>query len=183
MRTFAVFRTRNRIVIDKRTLIACICTVISSIIFGIVLCRFMQINPYMQNYASEYLYFVYNFRNASLLWPRLLCDLVYGYVFFLIAYCTKVRLLSLPLLFLRSMLCSVYAVLIISVSAFGGVLAAVIVYIPTSIVVIALNVFLIETVRFFNKRFAPFIPAIFAVLGILCQFLLLNIVFRVVIMV
>ena len=79
----------------------------------------------MQNYASEYVYFVYNFRNASLIFPHLFYELVYGYAFFLIAYCTRYRLLSMPLLFLKCMISGVYVVLIISVSAFGGTLAAV----------------------------------------------------------
>lgn len=181
MRTFGIFRTGHMFYPDRRALIACICTVILAIISGIVLCITVQINPYMQNYASEYLFFVYNFNNFSLLLPHFLCELVYGYAFFLIAYCTRFRLAALPLLFIKAMISGVYAVLIISVSAFGGVMAAVFVFIPTSLVTLALNVFLIECVRFFNKKFAPALPAVLALLSMLAECLFLNVIFRVLI--
>lgn len=114
----------------------------------------------MQNYASEYVYFVYNFRNASLILPHLFHELVYGYAFFVIAYCTRFRLFAIPLLFLKCMITGVYTVLIVSVSAFGGTLAAVFVFIPVSLVSIFFNLFLIEACRFFNKKAALCMPAV-----------------------
>ena len=166
---------------DKRCLIAYIITAIVAIITGIVLCKTVQTNPYMLNYATEYVYFVYNFRSISLFLPRLVFGLVYGYLYFIIAYCTRWRLLVLPVIFLRCMMGSVYAVLIISVTTFGGIVAAFVVYIPSALVCLALNVVLIETVRFFNRKFAPFLPALFALLGAIAEWLLLNVLFRAVI--
>ena len=172
-----------RIKLDRRCVIALISTIILAIICGIVLCKTTQVNPYMQNYASEYVYFVYNFRNASLVFPHLFYELVYGYAFFLIAYCTRYRLLSMPLLFLKCMISGVYVVLIISVSAFGGTLAAVFVFIPVTHVSVFLNAFLIETCRFFNKKAAVCMPAVFAVVAILVETILLNVVFRVILLI
>lgn len=128
-----------RIKPDIRCVIALISTALLAIICGIVLCKTTQINPYMQNYVSEYVYFVYNFRNASLILPHLFHELVYGYAFFVIAYCTRFRLFAIPLLFLKCMITGVYTVLIVSVSAFGGTLAAVFVFIPVSLVSIFFN--------------------------------------------
>ena len=85
------------------------------------------------------------------------------------------------MIFLRCMMGTVYAVLIISVTAFGGIVAAFVVYIPSALVCLALNVVLIETVRFFNRKFAPFLPALFALLGAIAEWLLLNVLFRAVI--
>lgn len=177
MRTFDF----SRLKCDKRYVIAYIIACIVAIICGIVLCITVQINPYMLNYASEYVYFVFNFRNASLLFPRLFYELVYMYAFFLIAYCTRMRLLCLPLLFLKCMISSVYAGLIISVSAFGGVLAAVFVFIPSSLCTVALEIILIETCSHFNKRYAPFVPAGFALVSMLAECIFLNVLFRVVV--
>lgn len=172
-----------RIKPDTRCVIALISTALLAIICGIVLCKTTQINPYMQNYASEYVYFVYNFRNASLVLPHLFHELVYGYAFFVIAYCTRFRLFAIPLLFLKCMITGVYTVLIVSVSAFGGTLAAVFVFIPVSLVSIFFNLFLIEACRFFNKKAALCMPAVFALAVIIAELLLLNVVFRVILLV
>ena len=179
MRIFSFPRIR----LDKRCVIALISTALVAIICGIVLCKTTQVNPYMQNYASEYVYFVYNFRNVSLIFPHLFYELIYGYAFFLIAYCTRYRLFALPLLFLKCMITGVYVVLIISVSTFGGTLAAVFVFIPVSLVSIFLNLFLIESCRFFNKKAALCMPAVFAVAVMLVEVVLLNVVFRVILLV
>ena len=74
MRTFDI----SRIKLDKRYLIAYIIAIITSIILGIVLCKTTQTSPYMQNYASEYVYYVFNFRNGSLLLPRYLSVRVFS---------------------------------------------------------------------------------------------------------
>lgn len=181
MRHSAFFSLKDCIKFDKRCLIAYSVAVILAIITGIVLCKTVQTNPYMLNYATEYVYFVYNFRGISLFLPRLFFGLIYGYLYFIIASFTKWRLLTLPILFLRCMMASVYTVLIISVTTFGGIIVAVTVYIPSALFCLALNVLLIETVRFFNRKIAPFLPAVFALAGAVFEWLLVNILFRAVI--
>lgn len=181
MKTSAFSHIKNCIRFDKRCVIAYLITVILAIISGIVLCSITQINPYMLNYASEYVYFVYNFKNASLFFPRLFFGLLYGYLYYLIACCTRFRLLALPVLFLRTMMSAVYTALIISVTAFGGIIVAVTVYIPSSLVCLALNLLLIETCRLFNKKFSIFLPAAFALFCAVFEWLLVNILFRMII--
>ncbi len=177
MRTFDIFRCK----IEKKYIIAYICTIVLAIITGIILCKTTQTSAYMQNYASEYVYYVFNFRNGLLLFRRLFYELVYIYAFFLIVYCTRFKFAVLPLLFFKCMLSSVYCVLIISVSSFGGVLAAIFVYIPSGLISCLLNVILIESCRSFNKRYAFFIPLVFALVSLIAAFLLLNVLFRLVI--
>lgn len=177
MRTFDISRFK----ITKKHLIAYICVVSAAVILGIVLCKTVQTNPYMQNYASEYVYYVFNFRNIALLFSRLFYELIYLYTFFLISYCTRFRFIALPVLFLKCMLSSVYAVLIISVSAFGGVLVAVFVFIPSALISAVAEIFVIENCRCFNKRFAYLVPLVLGVAVMLAECLLLNVLFRVVI--
>lgn len=177
MRTFDFFRCK----IKKSSLIIYISTIISAIILGIVLCKTTQINPYMQNYASEYLYFVYNFRNLSLIVPHIFYELIYCYAFFFVAYFTRLKFIVLPVLFLRTLLCSMYAVLIVSASAFGGVLVVVFVFIPSSLIAIFANVLVAELCRCIQRRYVFFFPAVVALAAVLCEFLLLNVLFRVVI--
>ncbi len=181
MRASALESLKRGVSFDKRCLAAYVATAVTAIIFGIVLCKTIQTNPYMLNYATEYVYFVYNFRYASLFLPRLLFGLVYGYLYFLLAYCTRVRLLALPVLFLRCLMASVYSVLIVTATSFGGVLVAAIVYIPAALISFAVNVFIIETIRFFNRRAAPFVPAAGALSCAVAEWLLVNLLFRAVI--
>lgn len=177
MRTFDISRFK----IAKKWLIAYIIVIISAIISGIVLCKTTQTSPYMQNYASEYVYYVFNFRNFSLLFPRLFYEAVYLNAFFFIAYCTRFKFLALPLLFFKCLLSSVYCVLIISVSALGGVLAAVFVFIPSALISCAAEIAVTEFCRLFNRRYAYFVPLIFAAACMLAECVLLNVVFRLVI--
>lgn len=177
MRTFDI----SRIKLDKRYLIAYIIAIITSIILGIVLCKTTQTSPYMQNYASEFVYYVFNFRNGSLLLPRFFYELIYLYAFFLIAYCTGFRFIAAGILFFKCLLSSVYCVLIISVSAFGGVLAAVFVFIPSALSSVVLEIILTETCSRFNKRYAFFIPIAFAFVSVLCECIFLNVLFRLVV--
>ena len=177
MRTFDFSRFKC----GKKHILAYGICVILAIIFGIVLCKITQISIYFQNYASEYLYYVFNFKNGSLLFPKLLYEIVYGYVFFLIARFTRFKFLSLPVLFLKCLLNSVYAVILISSGAFGGTIVAVFVFIPSALVSAALNIFLVENCKKFNKRWAPAMPALFAVADTLLLIVLVNILFRVII--
>lgn len=177
MRTFDI----SCIKISKKWLICYIVILVAAIITGIVLCKTTQSSTYMQNYASEYVYYVFNFRNISLLFPKFFYETVYLYAFFLIAYCTRFRFLTLPFLFFKCMLSSVYCVLIISVSALGGVLAAVFVFIPSAVISFCLEVVLIECCSMLNRRYAFFSPLLFAAVAALAECLLLNVLFRVVI--
>lgn len=89
MRTFDFSRFKC----DKRYVIAYIIVCVSAIICGIVLCITVQINPYMQNYASEYVYFVFTSAMRRCLCQGFFTSLCICMLFFLLrtargcAYC------------------------------------------------------------------------------------------------
>ena len=166
---------------DKKYIIVYIVTIFLAIICGIVLCKTVFISVYLQNYASEYIYYVYNFHNGTLALQRLLYSLVYGYVSYGIAFFTKRRYFTIPILFLKAGLCGIYTCLLISVGGFAGMLTVIFLFIPSSLISLFLNIFLIENCKSFGNAVAPFLPLILAALDVIIYLLLLNVLFRVVI--
>lgn len=168
---------------DKRYLIASIITLICSIICGIVLYKIVTINIFFRNFAEEYIYYVFNFKNSTLLISHLLSELFYLYIFFLIGYFTKFKYLTLILVFVRGLFFAVYAAILIGLNALGGVSVAVLVFIPVSCVSLCLCWLTVEICKIINKRYVFFMPAIFAFIVTLIMIILVNIVFRVVIVI
>ncbi len=179
MRAFSFFELRW----DKGYIIAYIITIILAIISGIILCKITLMGIYLQNYAAEYIYYVYNFHNGTLALQRILYGLVYGYALFCIAYFTRHKFFVIPILFLKTGLCSIYAYLIITSSGFLGVLAVIFMFIPSAIFSLFLNIFLIENCKTFGKAVSPFLPLILTAIDTIIFLILLNIVFRVVILI
>lgn len=166
---------------DKKYIIAYIITIFLAIMCSIVLCKNVFVSVYLQNYVSEYIYNVYNFHNGTLALQRLLYSLVYGYVLFAIAFFTRRRYFTIPVLFLKAGLCGIYACLLIFMGGFAGVLTVIFLFIPSSLVSLFLNILLIENCKSFGNAVAPFLPLILAALDVIIYLLLLNILFRVVI--
>lgn len=165
---------------DKKYIISYIITIFFAIICGIVLCKITTMSVYLQNYASEYIYYVYYFKNGTLVVQRLLYGMVYGYVLFAIAYFTR-RYFAVPVLFLKAGLGAIYACMLISVGGFAGVLTVIFMFVPSAAVSLFLNIFLIENCKTFGRVVAPFLPLILTAADVVIFMLLLNIVFRVVI--
>ena len=166
---------------DKRYIISYIIAIFSAIICGIVLFKVTTMSIYLQNYASEYIYYVYNFKNGALVAQRLLYGLVYGYALFAIAYFTRRRYLAVPVLFFKAGLGAIYACMLISVGGFAGVLSVIFMFMPSSAVSLFLNIFLIENCKSFGRAAAPFLPLILTAADVIIFLLLLNVLFRVVI--
>ncbi len=168
---------------DKRLLIAYIVVIICSVISGIVLCTVADFNIYFINFTSEYIYKVFNFNNFSLLLIRLFSSILYAYLFFLICYFTNCKYLVLIFIFIRGLVCSVYTVIMVSIGTIGGVLVAVFVFIPSSLVSFALLYLICDSCKNINKKYLPWFPAIFALADVIIMLLLVNVVFRVVIII
>ena len=168
---------------DKKYVIASIITLICSIICGIVLYKLSNINIYFVNYANNYIYYVFNFKNSKLIFPHLLVELVYLYLFFAIAYCTKFKFLTLIILFIRGIYFAVYSAILLSLNSLGGVTVAVLVFIPVSIISLAFCFLVSETCRIINKKIVFFVPAIFALICTLTLIILVNLLFRVIIVI
>ncbi len=168
---------------DKRYALAFIIALSCSIICGIVLCRFVNYNYYLRNLADEYVYNVFNFKNAQIVFPHFLGDLLYFYIFFLIGYFTKFKYVSLVFVFLRGIFFGIYTVLIISVGAFSGVVTLIFVFIPATLISLVLCYACGEFCPKCDKRYCLFIPAAVALADLIIILLLENVIFRVVIII
>lgn len=173
----------NRQKWDKNFFFAFLITLICSIICGIVLCVFASNNAYLRDLACDYVYNCFNFNNSSLFLAHLLGDVLYFYLFFLIAYFTRFKYINLIFLFLRGLFFGVYIVLLCSVSALGGVIAFIFVFLPATVISIIICYLLCEFCRCCDNKLVLIIPAILAILDGIILLLLLNVVFRVVIII
>ena len=168
---------------DKRYIIASIITLICSIICGIVLYELSNINIYFVNFANNYIFYVFNFKNSKLIFPHLIVEIFYLYLFFIIAYFSNFKFLTLILLFIRGIFFAIYAAILCSLNSLGGVTVAVLVFIPASIVSMLLCYVIAEFCKIINKKFVFFVPAVFALLNTLLLIILVNLLFRVIIVI
>ena len=173
----------NEFSCDKKYIIASIITLICSIICGVVLYKLSNINIYFVNFANNYIYYVFNFKNSKLIFPHLLVELFYLYLFFVIAYFTKLKFLTLIVLFVRGIFFTVYAAILLSLNSLGGVTVAVLVFIPASVVSMILCNLIAESCKIFNKKIVLFVPAVCAVINTILLIILVNLLFRVIIVI
>lgn len=168
---------------DKKYIIASIITLICSIISGVVLYKLSNINIYFVNFANNYIFYVFNFKNSKLLLPHLLVELFYLYAFFAIAYFTKLKFLTLIILFVRGIFFTVYAAILLSLNSLGGVTVAILVFIPASVVSMVLCNLTADFCKIINKKIVVFVPAICALINTLLLIILVNLLFRVIIVI
>lgn len=168
---------------DKKYIIATIITLLCAIICGIVLFKLSNINIYFIDFANDYIRNVFRFKNGSIIFSHLLSDLFYLYIFFFIAYFTKLKFLTLIIVFVRGIYFAIYAAILISLNSLGGITVAVLVFIPSSVISLILCFLVAECCKIINKKIVFFIPAVFALTNTLILLLLINVVFRVVIVI
>ena len=168
---------------DKRYIIAVIITLICSIICGIVLFNLVNVNIYFKEYASDYVFYVFNFKSSKLLFTHILSEIFYLYIFFLIGYFTKFKYLTLILIFIRGLYFAIYVSILFRMNAFGGITVAIIVFIPTSIISLIFCCATIELCKVVDKKICFALPAILALINTLILLILVNVVFRVVIVI
>ncbi|MDE5721944.1 MAG: hypothetical protein K2I30_04295, partial [Clostridia bacterium] len=149
----------------------------------IVLFKVVNINIYFKEFTSDYVYYVFNFKNSKLLFTHILSEIFYLYVFFLIGYFTKFKYLTLIFVFIRGLYFAVYTSILFSMNAFGGITVAIIVFIPTSLISIIFCCATVELCKIVNKKFCFALPAVLALINTLILLILVNIVFRVVIVI
>ena len=168
---------------DKRYIVASIITLICSIICGIVLYKLSNITVYFINFANDYIFNVFNFNNSKLIFAHLLVELFYLYIFFLISYFTKFKFLTLILLFVRGIFFAIYSSILFSLNSLGGVSVAVLVFIPSAIVSLLLCYLIAEFCQIINRKIIFFVPAVCALLNTLLLLILVNLLFRVIIVI
>ena len=168
---------------DKRYIWAFIITLLCSIVCGIVLYKPVTTNVYFITFANDYVYNVFNFKNTTLFFTHFLADILYFYVFFLICYLSKFKYITLIFLYLKGLFFGIYSVILICVSSVGGIIVAVFVFIPATVLSFAICCIITEICKNFDAKYAFFVPLALALVDGIILMLLINVVFRVVIII
>ncbi len=168
---------------DKKFLIAFLITLVCSIICGIVLFKPVTVNFYFIDFAEEYVFNVFNFDNSSIFLSHFLSDILYFYIFFFLCYFTRFKYLTLVFLYIRGLFFGIYVSILIVVSSVGGILVAVIIFIPSTLISVAVCFFISDFCRCIDKKIVFFVPAVLALIDGLILILLINVVFRVIIII
>lgn len=173
----------NKLIIDKKFLLALAITLICSFICGIVLYKAVNINIYFITFADDYIFNVYNFRNGTLLLSRLLSDLIYLYIIFAICYFSKFKYASLIFIFFKGLFFGLYTAILIAASAFGGVIVAVFVFVPISLISLVMCYLVADLCKSVYDKYALVMPLALAIINCVVYALLVNVVFRFVILI
>ena len=166
---------------DKKYFFAFLIALFCAIICGIVLYKPVICNFYFIDFASEYVFNVFNYRNAILLLAHFITDLIYLYIIFAIAYFTKLKYLTLALVFLKGMFFGVYVAILFCTGSFGGAIVAIFVFIPATLISIAMFYIVADYCKIINKKYVLLIPLVLAIISCIIYALLINVVFRLII--
>lgn len=168
---------------DFRYLIAYVVVTLLGIICGIVLYKLNSISRYVYNFADIYIYYVFNFNSGRLFISHILSEIVYLYVVFLIAYFTRFRFFVMPLLLIRALFTSLYIIILCSLFGTEGIIVAVLVFIPSFICSTLFFILLCEQCRQFCAPYSFIFPLFLALVNTLILLLLVNVVFRVIVVI
>lgn len=171
---------------DKKYLIATLVTILCAFICGIVLCIVANVNIYLKNYATDYIFYVYNFNIGGLFGTHFLAELLYIYIFFLLGLFCRTKYVTLIFVFIRSLFFSAYTTILISVGSFGGGLVVFFVFLPCAFLSLIICFFTVEWCKCLKrplKIYVFLIPAFIALLNCLVLTFLIGVVFRVVIII
>lgn len=168
---------------SKKYIIAYILAIMLGIMSGIVLFNLSSISAYLYDFADNYVYYIFNFNNSTLFFSHLLVELFYLYILFLLCAFTKLKFLTIPILFLRTLLASLYAAILFALFATEGLFIALVVYIPTYLVSAFLMVFICECFKIVCRPYSFFTPLALAVCSSLIFLLLTNTLFRFIIVI
>lgn len=164
--------------LDKKYLYIAIFTVLCAIICGIVLCKLLNISVYFTSFAKNYIYFVFNFKNGSLIFPHFLSDFLFLFLIFIISNYSKLKYLSLVLIFLKTLYFSIYLLVLLSFKSLGGVSVCIFVFVPVAIFSLISYFLESDICRCINKKFAIFLPLALCIINSLVLILFVNVVFR-----
>lgn len=168
---------------DIKFIIVYFSVLLLSIILGIVLYNIAKVNMYFYDFANDYIYCIFNFSNGALFFSHLISELFYLYVVFFIAYFTKLKYLTLIVIFIKSLFVAIYCAVLCGIFGFGGIMVSVFVYIPISLISFVACLFLIEACRVINRKYAFAFPAIVALLISLILLIFVNVLFRMIIII
>ncbi len=174
---------RNKLKWDKRCIIAYILVIILSIICGIVLFKLNNISNYVYEFTDVYIFYVFNFKSGTLFISHIISELFYLYFVFLLAYFTRLKFLAYPLLFLRTVFFALYVIILCAFFGSDGIIVAFIVFIPSFICSVLFYIFISEQCRLLCTPYSLILPAALALVNTVILLLLVNVVFRVIVVI
>lgn len=173
----------NKIKWNKKVIIAYLIVILVAIISSIVLYITNNISKNLYNFAKNYVSLIFNFKNASLFFGNFFSNLFFYYVAFFICYFTKFKFISGVLLFVKTFFTFYYFIVLVVVFSVEGFFAAVIVFLPCYAFFALKFIFLCAQTRVIEKPYLYFVPLVFALIDGLFLLLMLNLVFRFVVVI
>ena len=173
----------NKFQIDKKYLLTCLIAVILAIICGIVLYICAGISVYTYNFADTYIFYVLNFKNVNLFFAHLVVDIFYFYTFFLIGYFTKLKYLTCPILFLKWFFGITYVIILFTCFSIEGIIVALVVFIPSFLISTIFCIVTCEFCKYLKNSFAFLFGAVLALISTTAMIVLVNVFFRVLIVI
>lgn len=168
---------------ETKFIITSVVVIILSIISGIVLFKLSNFNDYAYDFADIYIFYIFNFKNGSLFLAHFLSELFYFYAIFLLCYFTKIKPLGYIILFIKTAFAVFYCAVLFAFFGSEGAMIAIIVFIPSFVVSLALLLVILEQCKYLYCPLAYFIPAICALITSLIFLLLINVIFRVIVVI
>lgn len=172
-----------KVIWDKKFVLAFLITLICAIICGIVLYKPVKSSIYLKDLAENYVYNVFNFKNSQLLLTHILTDVTYLYLILLISYFLKFKYLTLILVFLRGLFLGVYTAILGGLNSFGGIIVAIFVFVPSTLLFLVSCCIVAEFCNKFYKTYAICMPVVLAVIDCIIYAILINVLFRIVIII
>lgn len=173
----------NKVKWNKKVLFAYFSVIFVAIISGIVLYISDGMGKNLYNFAKEYVLCVFSFKNLQLFFSSLFSGLFYYYLAFLICYFTKLKFLTGLLLFIKSFFTFYYFVLLVAIFSVEGFFAALLVFLPCYAFWVFKFLFICTQNCAIEKPYLYFAPLIFAVLDGVFLLVVLNLVFRFVVVI
>lgn len=168
---------------SKKFLIAYIIVIFAAIISGIVLYKINNVSTYVYNFADKYIFFLFNFKNGNLFLAHFLVALFFFYLVFLLAYFTKLRFISLFFIFFRCVFFVLYASVMCCFFGTEGIAVVILVYVPSFVLWLAMFLFIAEQSRCLCSPISFVFPAIMALLNALLFLLMVNVIFRAIVVI
>lgn len=168
---------------SQKFIITSAIVIILSIISGIVLFKLSNFNNYAYNFADIYVFYIFNFKNGALFLAHFLSDLFYFYTVFLICYFTKLKAIGYILLFIKVLFGAFYCAVLLAFFGSEGLIVSVIVFIPSFLISVALYLLFLEQCRLLCSPFSFFAPAVGALISSIILMILVNIIFRVIVVI
>lgn len=162
---------------------AFIVAILAGIISGIILFKIADLTQFFCGFAKDYIKRVFEFDNGALFLSALFKEsCVNAFIFIFGAVFIKLKFLTVAVLFFRAAFASLYCAVMFVYCGFSGVMAGVVVYIPYTLLCFAGGVMIFSS-SCFGLRRSALLPVVVTVAEALLLIILVNTVFRVIVVI